>query len=159
MTMQPPRPPGPQCRERDRDGVPRPGQVGVDDVAPHGGGVPTVAEPHDAGVGQDDVDPPERGHALVEGLLQPGQVAHVGLERHDLAAFRLDELCRLVEIGPCGVGVVDRRDVGADVDGQDVGALPGQPDGVRPALPARRSGDECDLAFESSHLAHFSFAG
>ena len=130
MTMQPPRAARAQGRERDRDGVPRPGQVRADDVAPHGGGVPTVAEPHDAGVGEDDVDPPERGHALVEGLLQAGQVAHVRRQRHDLAALRLDELCRLVELGPCGVGVVDRRSVGADVDGQDVGTIPGQPDGV-----------------------------
>ena len=35
-----------------------------------------------------------------------------------------------------------------DVDGDDVGSLVRHPHGVRAALPARRSGDEGDLAFE-----------
>ena len=40
----------------------------------------------------------------------------------------------------------------ADVDGDDVGALLGQPDRVAAALTARRARDECDLAFELAHV-------
>ena len=45
----------------------------------------------------------------------------------------------------------------ADVDGDDVGALLRQPHRVAAALPARRPGDECDLAFYTSCHGSLSF--
>ena len=41
----------------------------------------------------------------------------------------------------------------ADVEGDDVRALVGQPDGVAAALPARRAGDHRDLVGEAGHRA------
>jgi len=37
------------------------------------------------------------------------------------------------------------------IDGDDIGALLGEPDGVAAALPACRAGDESDLALEFPH--------
>jgi hypothetical protein len=48
------------------------------------------------------------------------------------------------EIGFGRQWVGDRVDIGANIDGDDVGALLGQRDGVAAALPARRAGDDGD---------------
>ena len=58
MRMQPPAPPRAGW-ERDGDRIPRAGQVRANDVAPYGGRITAVAEPHDPGVGEDDVAPAE----------------------------------------------------------------------------------------------------
>ena len=54
----------------------------------------------------------------------------------------------------CDLGIAAHR--AADVDGDDVGALLGEPDRVTAALPARRSGDESDLALDSSRHGHLA---
>ena len=62
----------------------------------------------------------------------------------------LTEPLRLGEIVRRRQRVRVRRDLPADVDGDDVGAFPGHRDRVCPALTSRRAGDERDFAFELS---------
>jgi len=52
---------------------------------------------------------------------------NVGLAGNDPALFCLDQLDRLLEVGRRGVRVVDRRDVGANVHCDDVGACSADP--------------------------------
>ena len=61
----------------------------------------------------------------------------------------------LLEIFRGGQRVADGLDVFAEVDGDDVGALFGQPNRVAAALAACGAGDECDLAFNASHGRSF----
>jgi len=114
----------------------------------------------DARVGQHDVDRPELSHPGLERRAQPGLIPHVGLPGDDPPVQRLDLLDRLGQVVRSGHRVGHAADLGADVDRDDVGALLGQPDGVRPSLPPGRAGDEGDLAFELSchfcHSFHFS---
>ena len=88
--------------------------------------------------------------ALHRGL-QLGQVAYVGDDGHDLAAGGLDQPCGLVEIGFGPQRVGNRVDIGADVHGDDVGALFGQRHGVAATLAARGAGDDGDRVVEFTH--------
>jgi hypothetical protein len=94
-----------------------------------------AAEVDDAGVGDHHVEPAQSGDPVVDYCLQRGVVADVGLVGDDAAVEGLDLLDRLVR-------VVVRR----NVDGDDVGALFGQPDGVAAALTPRGAGDEGDFS-------------
>jgi hypothetical protein len=78
-------------------------------------------------------------------------VTDIGLRGEDSVVERLDLLGRLGEIVRGGHGVRHGADLLADVDGDDVGALLGEPDGMAAALPACRAGDECDFALKLSH--------
>ena len=70
---------------------------------------------------------------------------------------RLDQADGLGEVLRGGQRVRVRLDLLADVDGDDVGALLGQPDGVAAALTARGAGDEGDLSFKTArHGVSFS---
>jgi hypothetical protein len=132
--------------------VPDAGEVHVDHVPPDllvhlvGG-----REAGDAGVAAHDVEPPELGHALVEGGLERAVVAHVGLGGDDPPVQRFHLLDRLGQVVGGGHRDGDRLDLLADVDGDDVGALLGEPDRVAAALPSGGSGDERDLPFDPSH--------
>ena len=107
------------------------------------------------GVGDDDVEPAQCGDAVVDGLAQPVEVAGVD-DRRRGSGGPVASTRRTVSSRSSGVaGVVGhaRRQLAGDVDGDDVGALVGHPDGVRAALAPRRSGDECHLAGEPpAHL-------
>ncbi len=121
-------------RQRDLDGVDGADQVGVDAVGPglhrwlafHGG---------DTGLGHDDVDLAELGQAGVERLLELAGLADIGLRGDDAAARLLDEARGLFEILRCGQRIADGVEVLAQVDGDDVGALFGEPDRVAATLP------------------------
>lgn len=89
-------------------------------------------------------------HAGVEGRPERRGVAHVGFGRHDPAAERLDSADGLVEFGPAGHRIADRRIVLKDVYGNDVGALLGQADRMAAPLTPPRAGDESNLAFDPS---------
>ena len=78
---------------------------------------------------------PSTGDPVVEGRRQPARLADVGLAGDDAAVEGLDLLDRLGQIGGR-----------PDVDGDDVGALFGQPDGVAAALTPRGAGDEGDFS-------------
>jgi hypothetical protein len=142
--------------ERHLDGVDGADEVGVDAVGPrlhrrgalHGG---------DAGLGDDDVEVAQLGDPVVQRLLERSGVSHVDLGGDRLAARLLDVLGGLLEVFRPGQRVAHGVDVGADVDGDDVGAFLGQPDGVAAALTARCAGDECDLALNASHSGVLSF--
>ena len=64
------------------------------------------------------------------------EVAHVGDRAEHLAAHRLHQGDRLVEFGTVGHRIAVGRDVGADVDTDDVGAVGGQA-GRRDCAPVR----------------------
>ncbi len=87
----------------------------------------------------------------LERRTQLAGLAHVGLRGDDAAAGLLDELGGLLEVLGRRHRVADGRDVLAQVDRDDVGALLGQPDRVTAALPARGAGDECDFPLNASH--------
>jgi hypothetical protein len=105
----------------------------------------------DTGIGQHDVEVPERVATRGDGVLQLPVLAHVGPDRDDAPPEVAHELLGLGQVGVARHGVGDGRQVGAEVDGDDVGALFRQPDGVRATLPATRPRDERDLAVEQSH--------
>jgi hypothetical protein len=85
-------------------------------------------------------------------------LADVGDPRHHPAADSLDRPLGLSQVVGGGQRVRVGRDVAADVDGDDVGALPRHRDRVCPTLPARRAGDESDLAVQlSGHVVLLFF--
>ena len=88
----------------------------------------------DAGVGHHDVDVAELADALGHDALELPEVAHVGLAGHDAPVELLDELGRVGQIVRRRQGVRHRLDRPAQVDGDDLGPLLGQPDSVRTAL-------------------------
>ena len=138
----------PQVGDGGLDRVPHAGQVDVDHVLP---GLLAQflgpAEADDAGVGDHDVEPAELGDPVVERRLQRVVVADVDLGGDDAPVERLDLLDRLLQVLPCRHRERDRVDLRRDVDGDDVGALLRQPDGVAAALTPGGPGDEGDLSF------------
>src|ERR1700761_2543643 len=106
----------------------------------------------DRRVRDDDVKPPaELGDTLVKDGLDHGQVPDVGLAGDNPPAERLDLLDGLREVVLGGEWVAEPVRRRTRVDRDDVGALLRDPDGMRPALPARRPGDEGDLTFQKPH--------
>ena len=81
---------------------------------------------------------PSSAMPVFERRLQLAGVAHVDLRRDDALPRLLDELRGLLEVLRRRHRVADRREVLTPVDGDDVGALLGQPDRVAAALAARR---------------------
>ena len=79
---------------------------------------------------------PSRATPSSRAAFEPAVVADVGLAGDDAAVEGLDLLDRLGQV-----------DVRPDVDGDDVGALFGQPHGVAAALTPRGAGDEGDFSF------------
>jgi len=133
-------------------GVPRPGEVDVDGVAPDlRRDLVPAPQDADAGVRHHDVEPAQLGHAGLDRLLERVPVPHVRLDRDDPPVERLDLLDRLGEVVGGGVRIGEVRDRSADVDGDDVGALLRQPYRVAAALATGGTGDEGDLACDTSH--------
>ena len=67
---------------------------------------------------------------MVHGCFEPAVVPDVRDGGDDAPVAVFDELGRLGQILRGGHAVADSRDIGADVHGDDVGALLGQPDRV-----------------------------
>ncbi len=130
------------------EGVVDAGEVDVDDVLPlvsAGRSTPIGAMPALASTMS---TPPSCATPSSNAGLQRVAVADVGLAGDDPPVQRLDLLDGLGQVSGVDIGYAHRVDLLADVDGDDVGALLGQPDGVAAALAARRAGDEGDLALE-----------
>jgi len=147
-TIAPPRPASTIDGAATFHRVPGTGQVHVEHV---GEGLVLVRAAHergDPGVGDDAPHRAECRHPLFDGGLQGAAVADVDLLRHDPPALRLDQAGGLGEVLGSGERIADRGDVGADVDGDDVGAVGRQADRVRAALTAGRAGGEGDAAVE-----------
>ena len=101
-------------------------------------------------------EPAELGHPVVDRGLQGTGVPHVGRCGHDPPVQGLHRLDRLGQLGLGRQRVAHRVVVPADVDRDDLGALLGEPDRVRPALPPRGPGDEGDLAcYSSCHVCPY----
>ena len=128
------------------------GDVDIDDVAPRFGGdrVPGLGDA-DTGVGHDDVEAAEGLDARVHRGAQTGGVPGVDGGGDDLASGVLDQPDGFREILR-GRGIVrDRRgERRRDIDGDDIGALGRQPDGVRTTLTACGPGDERYFASKSA---------
>ena len=92
----------------------------------------------------------EFGDAVGDDLLEPFEVADVGLLGDDAPAGLLDEVDRLVEILAGRHRIGDAVDLFAQVERDDVGAFLGEPNRVAAALTARRARDEGDLPLELS---------
>ena len=137
---------------RRADGAPRAVQVDVDDGVPLlFGHLEHPAPAQHPGVGHHDVEPAELLDAVGHHLLQRGQVADVDLAGQHLAAGGLHRPDRLGQLFGGAERIGDGlRDRAADVDRDDVGALAGQPDRVRPALTARGPGNECHSPFQGA---------
>ena len=149
MMTEPP-PPRDQMRYPGLDGLPHPAEIDVDgffpDVLAHF--VQLDAGGADAGVGHDDVQPAQLLDPAVDGGLQRVVVTDVDLVRDDAAVEAFDLSAVSARSSGVAAGAVESLERPADVDGDDVGALLGQPDRVAAALPARRAGDECNLALD-----------
>ena len=88
---------------------------------------------------------------LVNHGRQAGGVPDVDLASDDPSVQLLHQLRGDVQILTRRPGVAGRVEVGADVDGDDVGALLGQPDRMRASLTPCRPRDQSDLAVHPSH--------
>jgi hypothetical protein len=144
-------------RHRPAADGPYTGEVGVDHVAPalrrHCVGCVVHRDP---GVRDHDVEPTKLRHTGVDRRRDSGRVAHVGLARGDAAAKQLDlgdggVGDGVVEILGCCERIIDRVDIGADVDRDDVGALSRKPQRVGATLPSRRAADDRDFALQQTH--------
>ncbi|NCL77315.1 hypothetical protein AIIKEEIJ_04805 [Rhodococcus sp. YH1] len=144
-------PPFDEVRHRHLEHVPYTGEHGVDRVVPCLALFTGADHRHDAGVRQHDVDLPELCDARVVGPLDILDVADVADGRDDRASGLLDLPLGLSEVVAGRHRIEDRGDLAADVHRDDGGPLFGEPDGVRASLASRRTGDESDLAFESTH--------
>ena len=148
--------PSGRCGKGDGDGVHHAEEIDVRGVDEVGGLRITQRHGEDAGVGDHDVEPSEVGDAGLERVAQLGPLAHVGLAGHDAPAQLLDRALGLGQVLRRGEGIVVRFDLTADVDGDDVRPLLRHADGMGPALPPRRPGDEGDLALQASSHASSS---
>jgi len=121
--------------------VPHALEVGVDDRVEHrfGAGV-RVTDRHHSGVGDDDVDIAERVDPGLHCGFQLRQIANIGDSRCSPASGGLDQPYGLVEIGLGAQRVRNSVDIRADVDGDDVGTLLGERDGVATTLPPGGAG-------------------
>ncbi len=150
--IDPPRPGLDHRRDDGPDQLEIAGEIDVQRVVPLGvGELPRQrSRREDPLIADDDVDVAEFGHGLGADPPQGAAVADIGLVRHDPAVAVLDEPHRLPQVLRCRHGIRHRVDLRADVQGDDVGALFGEPDGMGAALPTRRSGDERHFPLEPS---------
>ena len=147
--MQPPSPGSIRIGHGRLERVPRPDDVDVDHRAELLlGELPQEPVGADAGVCDDDVEAAE----LRPRPRRPRPAARpcpsCRPEGDDPASELLDELDGLGEVVLRGALVAHRRERLADVDGDDVGALLGQPDRLGAALTPCRTRDERDFALE-----------
>jgi hypothetical protein len=78
------------------------------------------------------------------------EVTHVDSSRDDAPVETLDQIRCLVEVFRRCMRVAEVVDRPADVDGDDVGVLFSEPDGVTAALPAGCPTDVRDLALDAT---------
>src|SRR5437588_8222214 len=134
-------------------GLPDATQVDVDHGGPVGfaGLVKRLAAVADAGVGDDDVQPAELLDAGVHRGLERVVVTDIDLGGVDAAVVSLDQVGGFSQILRRGGGdQIHGVDLLADVHRDDVGAFLRQPHRVRTALTTGRTGDERNLAFDST---------
>lgn len=106
-----------------------------------------------------DVEAAQLGDAVVDGGLERGRVADVGLGGDDPPVQVLDLTHCFGQVVGVAHRVADRVVVLAGVHGDDVGAFLRQSHGVTAALASGRPGDECDLALDPSHVGPPSATG
>ena len=137
------------------DRLPHAAEVDVDHVGPVALArlVERRAAIADACVGDDDVQPAHLLHAGVDRGLERVVIPHVDLGCVDATVVALDQIRGLGQVFGGGQRNLNTVDLLTDVDSDDVGALLRQPYRVRATLSARRTGDESDLAFNTSR--HF----
>ena len=137
--------PGDQMRDRGLRGVERTDQIHVEDVGPHVRDLPRSVSSRNAiaampALASTMSSRPKCSTPASSAALTCIEIAHVGDRAEHLAARRLHQSDRLVELVAVGHRIAIRRDVGADVDADDVGAVGGEPHarGFAPARAPRR---------------------
>ena len=100
-------------------------QIRINDVLPLLQEVLFGTEAHDAGIGDHDVEATELRNSRLGRGVDGAVVAHVGLAGHDATVQRLHHRNGFGEVIGRSVRIVHRRDVFADVDPHDVGAVLG----------------------------------
>src|SRR5271163_245276 len=143
------------------DRVPHAGEVDIDHVLPDV--FPDLVQPSavgaDAGVGDDDVEATELLNAAVHRGLARVVITNVDLGGHDATVEALDQIRCLGKVFRCRMRIGQIVDGPADVDGDDVGALLGQPDGVAAALAARCAADERHLTLNAASHRRLTLSG
>ncbi|KAF0962751.1 hypothetical protein MLGJGCBP_04055 [Rhodococcus sp. T7] len=141
------------------DGAPHSGEVDVDEIG-EGGLAHLVERPdggQDTGVRHDDVEPAQFGDTCIDRLLQLGEVTHVCLLCDYPATRPLDQAHRLVQLLARPARIGHLRYVVAQVDGDDVGTLLGEPDRMATALTACGPGNEDNFSADTSHILLLTF--
>ena len=146
---------GNQRRNGGVHGVPGADQVDLDDVAERPSPIVAVGHPDDARVGDDDVEAAELPNAVGDHRVDRFGVTNISLARQDPAALVLNQFHCGGKVVGGRAGVVGGVELRADVDGDDVGALAGQLDRVRPPHPTGGTGDEGDMPVQSAHRHAF----
>ena len=101
-----------------------------------------------AGIGQNDVDATELGGAAIRCRVKSMDVTDVRHLDDTTTSGLFNQPLGLVEVLARRQVVGHRIDLRTDVDRDDVGAILGQSDRVRPPLAPRCPGDEGDLSLE-----------
>src|ERR1700742_820733 len=136
-------------RHRGLDGVVDAVEHHVDRIIKGGNGIPLFTDRgQDPRVREHEVDPAQLGHAGGHNGFQSLEIPNVALLGNDAAARLLDEVDGLVEVFAGRHRVGDAVDLTAEIEGDDVGALLGEPNRMRPPLATRGAGDERDFAIE-----------
>src|ERR1700722_13703380 len=134
------------------DRVPDAAEVDVDHVLPDV--FPDLVQHSaigaDTGVGDDDVETTELFDATVHRGLQGFEVTHVDSSGHDAPVETLDQIHCLAEVFRDCMREAEFGEPPGGVDGDDVGPLFIQPDGLTSALPAGCPTDERDLALDAT---------
>ncbi|CAB4964135.1 unannotated protein [freshwater metagenome] len=122
------------------------------------GNFPGAVVTRDTSIGDNDIEATEAVDTFGHGRIKRSLIANIGHMGDDPAAFLLDHSGGLVQVflGCCFVGDIG-KDRCAGIDGDDVGALGGEPAGMGPTLPTSRSGNQYDLALKAAFIpAHVS---
>ena len=122
------------------------------------GNFPGAVVTRDTSIGDNDIEATEAVDAFGHGCIKRSLIANIGHMGDDPATFLLDHSSGLVQVflGCRFVGNVG-KDRCAGIDGDDVGALGGEPSGMSPALAAGGSGNQYDLALKAAFVpAHAS---
>jgi len=150
ITMDPPLPLLDQPGIGGLDGVEYSGEQYIESVLPGLHRVRTASPDwHDARVGEHEVNAPEYSDALLEALAYRRDVSDITDPGDDLGASLLDQSYRLSQVSLCAHGIVDRVDLIANVQADDVDALAREAHRVGSPLSARQAGDEGNLVCQA----------
>ena len=125
-------------------------------VPPFLGDVPGQGHIGDAGIADQDVDVPESRYRLLDGGGHRRAITDIGDQLQRLASVFPHLSGGFLQVAAHRQRIARIGKIAADVQRRDIGPLAGHQHGVRPALAARRAGNESDFAFQFAHLPRLS---